>query len=76
MIETLKRLGATNSCGVPLDALDKELGEGSREKLWEAVHKGEIRYSRQINGIGFWINEDYEENIPNTQSEQETVVEK
>ena len=57
MKETIKKLGGSNCCGVSLVDLDKELGEGSRDKLWEAVNNGEIRYSQMINGIGFWVVE-------------------
>ena len=61
MIEIIKKLGGSIDCGVRLVDLDHELGEDSRQKLWEAVKKGEIRYSRMINDpVGFFINDDYE----------------
>lgn len=62
MIKILRKLGATKSCGVRLADVDAELGKNSRELLWAAVERGEITYARQINGIGFWINENYEQN--------------
>lgn len=76
MREILRKMGGSSKCGVRLVDLDIELGEGSREKLWASVKKGEITYSRMINDpVGFFINDDYEEDIPNTESEQEAGVE-
>lgn len=77
MIEIIKKLGGSIDCGVRLVDLDHELGEDSRQKLWEAVKKGEIRYSRTINdSVSFFINKGHEETIQNTKSEQEAGVEK
>ena len=63
MREILRKMGGSSKCGVRLVDLDIELREGSREKLWASVKKGEITYSRMINDpVGFFINENYEEN--------------